>query len=83
VKKRKPEVVLVSTGDNWEALYIDGKVVEQRHSFTISAFLDTLAENGISLDVKSFDEETASAESVEEAEARGCFPDRLADIKMV
>lgn len=72
------DITLVSTGNDWDALYINGKAVMQAHSITVEDVLDylgiTLAINRPTVDDEWFDEY---------GDEHGQLPDNLADVKIV
>lgn len=52
-EKTNHEVVVLSTGDYWELMYIDNKLVWEGHSLNIPTFLE-LIPKGESVDYKCY-----------------------------
>jgi hypothetical protein len=65
--------ITLAEGDDWEGLYIDGICYEQNHTLSASDVLSTLKDFGISVDIKSVDEEWMEEE--------GYLPEYLKDVK--
>lgn len=66
---KKKKIVIVS-GDDWEGLYIDGKIVDQGHRLRLEEVLRLL---GFDVDCKEADNEWL--------EQYGNLPDKLKDVK--
>jgi len=64
--------------DDWEQLYIDGKVSVGGHSLRL---IPDLQEAVPDATLSDFEEVWADEKWVEE-EACGCFPDKLEDVKL-
>jgi hypothetical protein len=79
---KKPEVVLV-TADDWSAIYIDGKSVQQNHSFSVRQFFSTLEDNdvtpseGFTFADRGVD---GNDDFMEEVVKNGCLPTNLSDV---
>lgn len=74
MSKRSPKPVaasyiLVSNGDDWEGLYVNGKLVQQDHSLSAR---DVLSLIGIDIEQRWV--------SYDYTAERGNLPDKLADI---
>lgn len=70
----KPRALTVVGGtEEWEGLYVDGKLVMQDHSLRVHHVLEYLAESGyFVLDGKEVDQETLND--------RGCLPGTLDEL---
>lgn len=74
----KLDVALIDTGNDWCALYVNGKSVMQAHKIDIEDVLDYL---GIKLE---FSRPTVDDEWFERyGEKYGQLPDKLKDVKVV
>jgi len=72
-----PKVVLIDTGDYWEALYVDGKVVYQDHEINKMEFLRMAEEYDFKYsDVVGADVEY---EDFDKCQKTGSFPDTLSE----
>ncbi len=70
------DITLVSTGNDWDALYINGKAVMQAHSITMEDVLEYL---GIAVTISR---PTVDDEWFDEyADKYGQLPDNLVDVK--
>ena len=68
--KKKLKLTLVSA-DDWEALYVNGKVYEQNHTVQLIPCLQKLG-------VVEIEEVDAYNDPI--TEERGCFPDKLSEV---
>ncbi len=63
----------MSGTEEWQGLYVDGKIVMQDHSLLVGHLLDYLAEHGyLVLDSKEVDQEILND--------RGCLPNTLDEL---
>jgi hypothetical protein len=73
VKKRKPVFTVASGTEEWQGLYVDGKLVMQDHSLRVPHLLEYLAEQGyFALDSREVEQETLND--------RGHLPETLTEL---
>lgn len=63
--------VVVSDGDRWEGLYVDGKLVAEHHSIELQDLADAA---GLDFDYRYADGDWVAK--------RGSFPKKLKDVKI-
>lgn len=67
------KITHVGNGDDWEAIYIDGRIWRQDHRMRTRDWIDLLALVGVEGESLSVDPEQSYDD--------GCFPDNLEDVE--
>jgi len=75
--KKYKSLVLVSTGNDWEGLFVDGKKVYEHHEVSNQLISKWSAKTGLVIEKK-----WTTAEETSKTEDCGCFPELLKDMEL-
>lgn len=77
LKENNGQLVLVKTGNDWEGLYVKGKLVEEHHHVDLLTISEYSAKLGMVVEIRfTTDEET------ERTEDRGNFLEDLSSMEL-